>query len=145
MTGCDIAFERVFHTEGDATAGTGCADHKPHVIGGDLRVDSHVELTSILPELPAIGRTVWRWAPADTTMGRKFRRMLRLAETLDVGRRGEGALALIARDGDANHVLIDDFAQPHPSVIAFRDDVEFLVRYSYVNLNCWKGIRETRQ
>ncbi len=71
--------------------------------------------------------------------------MLGPAETFDVGRRGESTLALVARNWNGNHVLIDDFTQSHARVVAFVEDVEFLVRDRHVDPDAGKGFRKTRQ
>jgi len=113
----------------------GRADHKPHVVGGYLWVDSHVEFAPVFAEFPAIGCAVWRWSPADAPMRGELRRMLRLAEAFDVGWGGEGAPTLIARDRNSDHVLVDDLAQTYTRIIAFRDNVKFLVRDGHVDLN----------
>jgi hypothetical protein len=67
LTRRDVGPEGLLHPKRDASPRASRADHQPHVIGGDPRIDRHIELMSVLTELPAIrrgvGLGVLPWSP----------------------------------------------------------------------------------
>ena len=75
----------------------------------------------------------------------KLARMRRRAETLQIRRRADGQLPLIAGNGDGDHVLLDHLAEPDPGIVSMGDDIELLVRDGDVELNFRIGLCEGRQ
>ena len=67
------------------------------------------------------------------------------AEPVAIRRRANRELALVARDGHRDHVLLDHFAEPDAGIVSLGDDIEFLVGHGDVDLDLRIGLGKRRQ